>query len=148
MCVHVTNACTCRSHSLSLYISKWMSLKFWWAKYIAYMDDVQIKKLNIKNLGHFKECRVKMNTYTACDNHMNITCPLNIQYVCIQWCIHRRLIYSYTIYVVWSIRKFEQMATSLVHSLMNHLIVNAPWPEKRRRVLWNKYVWMLNFVNN
>ena len=45
------------------------------------MDDVQIKKLNIKNLGHFKECRVEMNTYTACDNHMNITCPLNIQYM-------------------------------------------------------------------
>ena len=40
------------------------------------MDDVQKNKCNIKNSGQFKECRVKMNSYTACDNHMNITCPL------------------------------------------------------------------------
>ena len=41
---------------------------------------MDVNKCNIKNLGHFKECRVKMNNYTTCDNHMNITCPLKYMY--------------------------------------------------------------------
>ena len=72
------------------------------------MDDVVINKCNIKNLGHFKECRVKMNNYTTCDNHMNITCPLKYMYAFTDAYIGDLLIYTLSMCAV-CIRKFKEM---------------------------------------